>query len=177
MSRPVLGAGPSGPLTIDVERLVVSRLLAQRTPARLTRSRWGTLARLRPKGSTFSSYLTKLRTAGYIDQQGDLFGVTDAGIKAAGHLLPAPQSSQEVVAMWKSVLGSGPARLIDVIVEAGREGIDREMLAARVDLTAGGSTLSSYLSLLRRNELVRTSDGMIWAAEVLLDGAVQEARS
>ena len=82
-------------------------VLAQRSPIKLTIAQWATLSQLKRTGGTWSTYLSKLKTAGLVEKSGELWTATPAGIAAAGAVPAAPTSTEELVAMWKGNLQGG----------------------------------------------------------------------
>ena len=145
-------------------------VLVSRAPARFTRAQLGTLAGLAWKGGTFSTYLSRLRTAGYLDEEGDLLGASEAGISACGGAPPAPASPEEVQATWRRALGEGAAgRLLDALIAQRDEWIRRDELAEACGLAASGGTFSTYLSRLRSNGLLEEKGSEIRAAAVLFE--------
>jgi uncharacterized protein len=153
--------------------LRVLRVLAARHPARFTKAQWATLARMKRTGGTWANYVSLLRKAGYIDERDDTVGITAPGLVAAGSVeRPAPGT---VVHQWKEALGSGPAKMIDALIEAYPRQIDRANLADRVNMTATGGTFANYLSLLRTNGLVEVSGRKIKASSTLFVDAGEQA--
>jgi hypothetical protein len=146
------------------------RVLAQRAPARYTKAQWGTLAGLAHTGGTFSTYLSRLRTAGHLAEEGGYFSVSDGGMAAAGELPPAPQTTEELVAMWQRAVGGGAARMLDVLVAAYPDWLTREQLAEALDMAASGGTFSTYLSRLRSNGLAEVQGAQVRAGSVLFEG-------
>jgi hypothetical protein len=145
--------------------LRILRVLAARHPARFTRAQWATLAGMKRTGGTWQTYVSRLRTAGYIDEDGATIGVTPAGIAAAGPVdRPAPGS---VIQQWKSALGSGPTKMIDALMAAHPRGMDRANLADRVGMTATGGTFQTYLSRLKSNGLIEVAGRKITLTEIL----------
>ena len=145
--------------------LRILRVLAARHPARFTRAQWATLAGMKRTGGTWQTYVSRLRTAGYIDEDGATIGVTSAGIDAAGQLdYPAPGS---VIQQWKSALGSGPSKMIDALIAAHPRGMDRANLADRVGMTATGGTFQTYLSRLKSNGVIEVAGRRIMLTEIL----------
>ena len=145
--------------------LRILRVLAARSPARFTRAQWATLAGMKRTGGTWLTYVSRLRTAGYIDEDGATIGVTPAGIDAAGQVQrPAPGS---VIQQWKSALGSGPSKMIDALIAAHPHGMDRANLADHAGMTATGGTFQTYLSRLKSNGLIEVSGRKIMLTEIL----------
>lgn len=148
--------------------LRILRVLASRYPARLTIAQWATLANMKRTGGTWSTYLSRLRTAGYLDEsEKPLFTVTKAGLAAIGGKAPRPQSPEEIIAMWKDAVGSGPARILDELIRSRGRWVSRDDLARRVEMTASGGTFSTYLSRLVSNELVERFFGSFRVSESL----------
>jgi uncharacterized protein len=153
--------------------LRVLRVLAARHPARFTKAQWATLARMKRTGGTWANYVSLLRKAGYLDERGDMVGLTAAGLSAAGNVeRPAPGT---VIQQWKAALGSGPAKMIDVLIDAYPRQMDRANLADRVNMTATGGTFANYLSLLKTNGLVEVSGRKIKADPTLFLDAGEQA--
>lgn len=73
--------------------LRILRVLAARHPARFSRAQWATLSRMKKSGGTWLTYMSRLRSAGYIDESDGLVGVTASGLAAAGRVeRPSPGS-------------------------------------------------------------------------------------
>jgi hypothetical protein len=151
--------------------LRILKVLAQRHPARLSDAQWATLAGMKRTGGTWSTYKSRLRTAGHIEQGGDkLFAVTRAGLRAADHVPAAPASAADVIAMWKRALGDGPSRMLDALIASHPQPMDRANLADRVRMTATGGTFSTYLSRLKTNGLVDVIGRRVKVSPTLMDG-------
>src|SRR5207245_2926984 len=61
-------------------------VLALRAPVKLTKGQWAALASMAPKGGTFRTYVSKLKTSGLVDWDGRFAQATEAGIARAGSL-------------------------------------------------------------------------------------------
>lgn len=137
-------------------------VLAARHPARFTVAQWATLAGMKRTGGTWSTYLSRLRVAGLILQYGQLFGVTDAGMKALGG---KPQRG-DPLETWASAVG-GAGRMLRLLADIHPKRLSRPELARRLDLEVSGGTFSTYLSRLRSNGLIEESGGEIAASDIL----------
>jgi hypothetical protein len=147
--------------------LRILRVLAQRHPARFTMAQWATLAGMKRTGGTWSTYVSRLRTAGYLQQDSDLFGVTAAGLAAAGTLPPRERGGAETIAVWKSAVG-GAGRMLEELTKIHPKAVTRAELAERLGIEVTGGTFGTYLSRLRSNGLIETGgDGRMRAADVL----------
>ena len=142
-------------------------ILAQWHPEPKTRDELGALAGFAPTGGTFSDYLSKLRIAGYIHENGSGVEITDEGLATVGDIPDRPNSTAELVGMWKSKFKAGVGKMLDVLTEAHPDFISREELGERSGFTASGGTFSDYLSQLRRARLIEESSGQVKAADSL----------
>jgi hypothetical protein len=145
--------------------------LGARAPAGYSRAQVGTLTKFAPKGGTFLTYIGDLRRAGYIEERNGLLYATDAGVESLGDKLPsAPTSHAEAMAQWSSALRAGAYRMLEAIVAAGANGIERAAIASAVDMEPRGGTFNTYLGDLRRNGLIIERDGRAIANDVLFPG-------
>lgn len=145
--------------------------LAARYPAGYSKPQVGALTKFSHNGGTFSTYMSDLSRAGYIEKRGDLLYATPAGIESLGDRLPsAPTSHQEAMEQWRRALRSGAYRMLEVIVQVGKVGTTKERVADAVDMVATGGTFSTYLSDLSRNGLVRKDGHLLVANDILFPG-------
>lgn len=132
--------------------------LVSRYPMKFTRSQWATLSDISSNSGTFSSYLSLLRTAGFIIEEGNLVYASQEGIDYLGGSVPSPVSSEEVQSMWRGKLKQGARRMFDVLITSYPDFIRRIALADAAEIAADGGTFSSYLSSLRVNGLIEERD-------------------
>lgn len=142
------------------------RVLAARHPARLTEAQWATLAGMKRTGGTWNTYKSRLRTAGYIEQDGSLFGVTPGGMEACGETPPSARTPDELIDMWARAVG-GAGKLLHHLAAIYPAGLSRQSLAEQLGLAASGGTFNTYLSRLRSNGLIDEADGIVSASEAL----------
>jgi hypothetical protein len=168
--QPVRGVS-SVDLHLGAERRLLA-VLASRHPARFTRAQLGTLAGLAYTGGTFSTYLSRLRSHGLLEEDGDLLGCNPAGLDAAGEVPPTPSSPEEVQAMWRRAVGpSAAGRVLDALLAQYPAWVPRAELAAACDLAHTGGTFSAYLSRLRTNGLLEERGSELRASAMLLGKA------
>ncbi len=156
------------------ELRILRVLVAHGRPA--TMRQWATLAGLSAKGGTWSTYVSRLRTSGYLGAGvGGTWFVNDAGRAAAGEV-GAPPSSEELVDRWCEAVGAGGAgRMLAVLAGRYPATVDREALAEELGLAASGGTFNTYLSRLVSNGLAtRLPEGVRAAGELFPVGS--EAR-
>lgn len=145
----------------------ILRELSARSPAGYSRAQVGALTKFSHRGGTFNTYLSDLRRAGFIEERDGLLFASDAGIAQFGDKPPAPATHEEVMEQWKRALRSGAFKMLQVIVDAGHEGLHRANLADRVNMTAAGGTFNTYLSDLRRNGLIEENGKRLRANDIL----------
>jgi hypothetical protein len=133
------------------------QVLASRSPARFTEAQWATLAGLKRTGGTWATYRSRLVGAGLVERVGGLWGATPEAVARYGDACPAPRSPAELRSDWGSKLGSGPARMLEIL--AVHRPLSKTELAEAAGLTANAGTFSTYLSRLRSNGLVVIEGG------------------
>lgn len=141
--------------------------LASAYPGGLTEAQWATIAGFKRTGGTWSTYKSRLRTAGLIEQRGNLWHATEAGVEAVGGAPPAPSTTEERIAMWRAALGGGPGKILDELVARYPSSLSRDELGAATSLEPTGGTFSTYLSRLASNGLIERNGGAIRASDSL----------
>lgn len=155
---------------IGAERRPLS-VLAGVYPAGMTEAQWATGAGLKRTGGTWSTYLSRLRSAGRIVRHGDLFYVTEDGLSVVGdNVKPMPPPGPALVEFWMARI-PGSRRLLKRLADIYPHAIDREQLAVDLDLTASGGTFSTYLSRVRSSGLIEEDGKMVRLAAALMESA------
>lgn len=144
--------------------------LGRMAPLRLTVSQWAMVAQLSRKGGTWSTYLSNLRRAGFIDENSAGYTLTEAGFEFLGDR-PEPITAIELQDHYRKLLRRGAAKMMDAVIDAYPSALTREELGAAADLETSGGTFGTYLSDLSRNGLVIKDGDQIVASEVLMHGA------
>jgi hypothetical protein len=141
--------------------------LAQRQDG-LTNRQIGVRAGLSSKSGTFSTYISKGRSNGWIADRGDRRVITEAGLAALGDYEPLP-AGRDLLDHWLRELGeSGAARLLKAVADAYPAGLTNAEAGERANLSHGSGTFSTYLSKLRTLELV-TGRGELRASDELFE--------
>jgi len=131
------------------------------------RSQLGLLAGMSSKSGTFSTYLGALRSAGYIADDGGRIVPTEDGIEALGGDYQTLPTGADLGEYWLGRMGGGgKRRMLEVLLEAGADGLTRQALADAADLSGASGTFSTYLGQLRSLKLVDGKD-TIRVAETL----------
>lgn len=110
-------------------------------------------------GGTFSTYVSKLSTSGYVEAGRGELALTDAGRSIA----PVVDTSTSVRERIGRLLGASHARILDALPQDGTP-MTRDELAAASGFANGG-TFSTYVSKLNSMGLTRSERGTV-AVEV-----------
>lgn len=143
--------------------------LAQMAPLRLTKSQWGTVSHLKTSGGTWSTYLSDIRRAGFIDESSAGYTLSPAGFDYLG-TRPDPLNPTELQAHYRSILRRGAAVMLDALIDAYPDALSRDALGEAAELATAGGTFTTYLSDLTRNGLARKTEDGIIATEILMHG-------
>lgn len=147
-------------------------LLAAAYPAGYTEAQWASLAGFKRTGGTWSTYKSRLRSKAAVEQRGNLWFATQAGIDAiGGDIFDMPRTPEERLAMWKAkVAGVGP--MLDFLFSYYPAPASREFIASNLSMAAGGGTFGTYLSRLRSNGLLEEpAKGMYRISPVIMGDA------
>ena len=158
-------AGDTLSPTGGLRRIMIS--LAQR-PNGLTQSQIGVRAGLSSKGGTFSTYLSRARSNGWIEGDRNLVRITLAGIEALGNFEMLPDG-ELLYQYWLAKLGnSGAARILQTLHDVYPNSLTKEEIGERANISSAGGTFSTYLSRLRSLEVIAGSRD-IKASDELFD--------
>ena len=160
--------GDAPALRSGAQRMVLA--LGRMAPLRLTKSQWGTVARLKTSGGTWSTYLSDIRRAGLLDETPAGYTLTDVGFDYLGGR-PDPLGPRELQDHYRAVLRRGAATMLDALIDAYPRSLTKEELGAAAEITTTGGTFSTYLSDLTRNGLARKTATGIVATDILIHGA------
>lgn len=165
--RIIRGEGEETPRRLRLGERRMLDVLCRWYPAKLTKAQLATLSKLRVTSGTFGDYFGTLRRANFITEDLDGVQASDLGIEVNGGAKANPQTTEEVLNMWRTCLRAGERRLLDVLIEVYPGGISRDELSVRAGLTANAGTFGDYLGTLRRNGLAEANGGQVRAGEVL----------
>lgn len=144
--------------------------LARMAPLRLTKAQWGTVARMKHTGGTWSTYLGEMRRAGLVDEDHAGFTLTAAGWEYVGGR-PTPITGEELQQHYLSILRRGAARMLQAVIDAYPAGLTTDQISTAAEIAATGGTFSTYLGELRRNGLVDKRGDLFVGTEILMHGA------
>jgi uncharacterized protein DUF87 len=149
----------NGKLRSGAERMLAA--LASWSPNGMSEGQMRAHAGLKKSG-TFSAYMSDLRK-GYIEERDGMVFATQEGLDYCKHIPAAPQTTEEVLGIWRPKLRDGARRMLDALVEKGGESITKEELGDLAQLQKSG-TFSAYLSDLKTARLaIVNRDGTVSA--------------
>jgi len=141
----------------------------------LTRRQLATLAGMSPGSGTFGTYLSELRRAGYVVEEGGSdWAITEAGRAFVGPVDPKPPTTAALVEMWSGRFRAGARSMLATLVARYPERLTRDELAGAVNMSPDSGTFGTYLAELRSNGLIESSavaGGGIAASPTLFLGA------
>ena len=145
--------------------------LAQLHPTPLARGQVATLSDISPTSGTFSDYLSAIRSAGLIVEEGRTIALSGAGeAMVTGELGAGAPTSAELLDMWGRKLKAGARRMLGALHTAYPDWMTRADLGERSEISPTSGTFSDYLSMLRRNGLLEEEGGQIRAGSALFLG-------
>lgn len=137
--------------------------LARQHPMKLTRTQLAMFAGRKHRSSAFSAAMVEITRVGYIQKDGTLFKLSDAGWAVVGNEPPAPMTAEEGRATWLRNLPDYEADLLRAILDAYPGGLDREQLSEATGRSRTSSAFSAAIQTLKRNDLVTESAGELIA--------------
>jgi hypothetical protein len=138
------------------------------SPDPVTRSKMAVLAKVPVKASTFRNGLSRLKSLGYIQVEGEAVYCTDEGREQAGDFDALPQSAEDSIRMWMQKLSPAYQRLLQAAIDAYPEWSERDDIAANSNVPVDSSTFRNGISRLKTLGLIKVSSGKIMASEDLV---------
>jgi uncharacterized protein len=147
--------------------------LASRYPMTFTKSQLATLSKMSPRSGSYSTYLSLLKSKGFIQIENNQVSITDAGLEFAGAYPQEPQTQEQIIAMWRENLQGGARRMFDVLVSIYPASKTRDDLAFEAEMSPTSGSFSTYLSMLKSNGLIEVSGTDVKASDTLFINAHQ----
>jgi hypothetical protein len=141
--------------------------LAAVFPSGLTEAQWATAAGYKRSGGTWGTYKSRLRGAGLIEAKEGRWFATEAGAKAVGDVELPPSPGPDLVRWWAAKL-PGTSRMAEALIQVWPQGLHRDELAARIDMSASGGSFGTYLSRLAGPGLITRDGGEIRLTEEVM---------
>lgn len=145
------------------------KALACRHPTALSRGQVATLAGISIRSSTFRNYMSMLRVAQYVHEDGEGMHITEAGLEHLDGDVPSQvATTEDLVALWSSKFTGKVNDMLRTLVDQHPGGLSKEQLGEAVGISVESSTFRNYLSMLRSNELIeKTHEGHLKASDTL----------
>lgn len=161
---------PSAPADAEVGTGGMRRMLVAlaQHPEGLSKATLGLLAQISAKGGTFSTYMGRLRAHGWVEDRGGRLVATPDGVAALGAFDPLP-TGREAAQYWLDWCGNGgQRRILEVLIDAGRDGMSKADLGEVAGIASSGGTFSTYLGRLKTANLIEKHKGGLRVVETLL---------
>lgn len=136
-------------------------------PFKFTKHQLAALAGMSPKSGTFQTYLSALRSNALVKEDGMMISLTANGQGLRSDSSSAPNTTEEVIDMWRGNLTGGARRMFDVLVEIYPKTISRPDLGERTEMSSTSGTFGTYLSKLNRVGLIQVENQQIKANDSL----------
>lgn len=161
---------PSEPKPISGGAMRMLEVLANRYPMTFTKSQLALTSKMSPRGGSYGTYLSRLRSAGYLIEENGQIGISESGLDFVGVKPTAPQTQEEILAMWSNNLNGGARRMFDYLIQEYPRSVNKQELGDATEITPSGGSFGTYLSRLKSNGLVVVTDGSIKASADLFLG-------
>lgn len=136
----------------------------------LTRAQVGMLAGMSTKSGSFTTYLSNLRRAGFINDIDAGIYITDAGLKFLnGDFGDTPRTTQAVANLFRKSLRAGAWRMLGILIADPRRQFTRAELAEAAGIAPTSGSFTTYLSNIRNTGLVATTRQHVRIAEAMLE--------
>lgn len=131
--------------------------LAGAYPKELTKQRIATLSGFSVRGGTFNTYLSELKRSGWIVGSNEL-SITEEGLLNANtREIP---SGEELLSLWKAKFRAGAGKILQFLFESYPNEVSKDDIGYATGFEPSGGTFNTYLSELRRNNLIEVNDGI-----------------
>lgn len=146
----------------------IHKAIAMFYPEFVTKPRIGTIAGLSYKSGSFATYLSSLRNAGFIQGEGSQYKCTQLGIEQVGEFESLPKDSESLVNFWAGIIKGSPGRMLLALAAEYPRKLTKEELGTQTGLVSTSGSFATYLSILRRNDLIIVdSEGITISKELM----------
>ena len=150
-----------------------SRMLiaAAMFPKGITKVRMGTIADMSPTSGSFGTYLSTLKREDLITVENGHVKVTAKGKEQAGAFKAYPKKWSDRVVFWCDLIGgnSGAARILTYLAACHPNYATKATVGAQVGMSHTSGSFGTYLSTLKRHDLITVSGGNLKAADELFN--------
>lgn len=136
-------------------------------PNQITKFQLATLSGFSAKGGTFNTYLSELKRKNWLYEENKRYIITKSGIENVGDYSNLPTESSELVDLWSSKFRAGASKLLKAVANVYPNSIEKEELGIITEFTISGGTFNTYLSELKRNNLIVIQGNEVKASKEL----------
>ncbi len=151
--------------------------LASRYPMTFTKSQLATLSKMSPRSGSYGTYLSLLKSRGFIQIERNQVTITEAGLAFAGTYPYAPQTQEQIITMWRENLQGGARRMFDILVSVYPASKTKNALGIEADLSPTSGSFGTYLSMLKSNGLIEVTGTEVKASDNLFIERLRASRS
>lgn len=153
----------SGSVSLRAGAMKMLGWLACFHPSPLTKQKIATLSGFSVKGGTFNTYISELKRNGWVEGSNEL-DITEEGLKNVKEIPEMPTDPQELIEMWGSKFRAGARNILRYVCEKYPNPVSKEDIGYSTGFEPSGGTFNTYLSELRRNNLIKIEGGEISAS-------------
>ncbi len=171
-AAPIPAGRQSSPLAATDKQIVGGALrmiqtLASRYPMTFTKPQLATLSKMSPRSGSYSTYLSLLKSRGFIQLEGNQISITEAGLEFAGAYPQEPQTQEQIISMWRENLQGGARRMFDILIGVYPARKTKQDLGLEADMSPTSGSFSTYLSMLKSNGLIEVTGAEVKASDNL----------
>ncbi len=128
-------------------------------PESITKTRMALLARLSSTSGSFTTYMSTLKRQGLLVGEGNLFTITEEGLKHAGEVEPLPTDPDELINFWCAIIGDGggASRMLRSLAANYANAMTKKELGDAVGMSSTSGSFTTYISTLKRNGLIKVN--------------------
>lgn len=131
------------------------------------KSQLATLSKMSPRSGSYGTYLSLLKSRGFIQVESNQVSITDAGLEFVGAYPHEPPTQEQIIAMWRENLQGGARRMFDILVSVYPASKTKQDLGLEADMSPTSGSFGTYLSMLKRNGLIEVTGTDVKASENL----------
>ena len=149
--------------------------LASRYPMTFTKFQLAHLSKMSSRSGSYGTYLSLLKSRGFIQIESNQVSITEAGLEFAGAYPQEPQTQEQIITMWRENLQGGARRMFDILVSVYPASKTKQDLAFEAEMSPTSGSFGTYLSMLKSNGLIEVTGADVKASDNLFIEAHQTA--
>lgn len=158
---------PSADKPIVGGALRMIQTLASRYPMTFTKSQLAHLSKMSSRSGSYGTYLSSLKSRGFIQIERNRVSITEAGLTFAGTYPHEPQTQEQIITMWRENLPGDARRMFDILVSVYPASKTKSALGLEADLSPTSGSFGTYLSMLKSNGLIEVTGAEVKASDNL----------